>query len=155
MAILLLERKAGLAEFTDEVVNRPFVTKMIERIEFGVHPEAEAAGYEKMTTIIDIELKGGRTVSGRADFGKGSPANPMSDDELAGKFRECAAWGGLPKPNAEKIVDLVFGLEKVRNIRELTRLLSITAKSIDRQGRKGREGKTASVRHSRPRASGK
>ncbi|HEX2828903.1 MAG TPA: MmgE/PrpD family protein [Burkholderiales bacterium] len=128
MAILLLERKAGLAEFTDAVVNRRDVKKMIEKIDFGVHPEAEAAGYEKMTTIIDIELKDGRTLSGRADFGKGSPANPMTDEELAAKFRECAAWGGLPKPNAEKIVDLVFGLEKVRNIREITKLLSITAK---------------------------
>jgi len=53
---------------------------MIERIDYNVHPEAEAAGYEKMTTLIDIKLADGRTISGRADFGKGSPANPMSDD---------------------------------------------------------------------------
>jgi 2-methylcitrate dehydratase PrpD len=128
MAILLLERKAGLAEFTDQVVNRPNVRKMIERIEFSVHPEAEAAGYEKMTTIIDIECAGGRTVSGRADFGKGSPANPMSDAELSDKFRECAAWGGLPKASAEKVIDLVFNLEKLKSIRELTRLLAIARK---------------------------
>ena len=124
MAILLLQRKAGLAEFTDKVVNRPDVKKMIAKVEFGVHPEAEAAGYEKMTTIIDIELAGGRKVGGRADFGKGSPSNPMSDEELAGKFRECAAWGKLSKANAEKVVDLVFNLEKIRSIRELTRLLA-------------------------------
>jgi 2-methylcitrate dehydratase PrpD len=124
MAILLLERKAGLAEFTDKVVNRADVRKMIEKVEFGVHPEAEAAGYEKMTTIIDIELKDGRKISGRADFGKGSPANPMSDGELANKFHECAAWGKLPRANADKIVDLVFNLEKVKSIRELTRLLA-------------------------------
>lgn len=124
MAILLLERKAGLAEFTDQVVNRADVRKMIEKVEFGVHPEAEAAGYEKMTTIIDIELKDGRKISGRADFGKGSPTNPMSDEELANKFHECAAWGKLPRANADKIVDLVFDLEKVKSIRELTRLLA-------------------------------
>lgn len=128
MAILLLERKAGLAEFTDRVVNRADVRKMIEKIDFGVHPEAEAAGYEKMTTIIDIELAGGRTVSGRADFGKGSPANPMSDAELSEKFRECAAWGGLPKAGADKVIDLVFRLEKLKSIRELTRLLAIGRK---------------------------
>jgi 2-methylcitrate dehydratase PrpD len=128
MAILLLERKAGLAEFTDQVVNRPNVRKMIERIKFSVHAEAEAAGYEKMTTLIDIELADGRTVSGRADFGKGSPANPMSDAELSDKFRECAAWGGLPKASAEKVIDLVFNLEKLRSIRELTRLLAIGRK---------------------------
>ena len=124
MAILLLERKAGLAEFTDNVVNRPDVQKMIEKIEIGVHPEAEAAGYEKMTTIIDIELTDGRKISGRADFGKGSPANPMSDQELSDKFRDCAAWGKLSKANAKKIIELVFGLEKVKSIRELTRLLA-------------------------------
>ena len=124
MAILLLERKAGLAEFTDKVVKRPNVQRMIEKIEFGVHPEAEAAGYEKMTTIIDIELTDGRKIGGRADFGKGSPANPMTDDELAGKFRECAAWGKLPKASADKVVDMVFGLEKLKSIRELTKLLA-------------------------------
>ena len=123
MAILLLRRKAGLAEFTDEVVNRSDVKAMIEKIDYGVHPVAEAAGYEKMTTIIDIELTDGRKISGSADFGKGSPANPMTDDELANKFRECAAWGKLPGASAGKIVDLVFGLEKVKNIRELTKLL--------------------------------
>jgi 2-methylcitrate dehydratase PrpD len=125
MAILLLERKAGLAEFTDEVVNRPDVQKMIGRIEFGVHPEAEAAGYEKMTTLIEIQLTDGRSIGGRADFGKGSPANPMSDDELAAKFRECAAWGKLPAASADKVVEMVFNLEKLKSIRNLTRLLAV------------------------------
>jgi 2-methylcitrate dehydratase PrpD len=125
MAILLIERRAGLAEFTDKVVNRSDVRRMIEKIEFGVHPEAEAAGYEKMTTIIDIELADGRRIGGRADFGKGSPVNPMSDEELAGKFRECAAWGKLPKAAADKLVHMVLNLEKLKSIRELTKLLAI------------------------------
>jgi len=128
MAILLLERKAGLAEFTDHVVNRPDVQRMIERIEFGVHPEAEAAGYEKMTTLIDIELTDGRRIGGRADFGKGSPANPMSDEELVAKFRECAAWGKLPKASADKVVEMVFGLDKLKSVRALTRLLAVGGK---------------------------
>lgn len=126
MAILLLERKAGLAQFTDAVVRRSDVRRMMKKIEFGVHPEAEAAGYEKMTTLIDIELADGRTISGRADFGKGSPANPMSDAEVADKFRECAAWGGLPAASAKKIISLVFNLESLKSTRELTRLLAIT-----------------------------
>src|SRR6202165_5377570 len=82
MAILLLERKAGLEQYTDEVVNRPDVQAMIAKVNFGVHPEAEAAGFDKMTTIIEIELADGRVIKGRDVFGKGSPANPMSDDEL-------------------------------------------------------------------------
>jgi 2-methylcitrate dehydratase PrpD len=81
-----------------------------------------------MTTLIEIELADGRRIEGRADFGKGSPANPMSDDELATKFRECAAWGKLPKASADRVVHMVFNLEKLKSIRELTRLLAIGGK---------------------------
>src|SRR5438876_8328865 len=106
MAILLLERKAGLEQFTDAVVNRPDVQALLKRVEFGVHPEAEAAGFDKMTTLIEIELDDGLVVKGSADFGKGSPANPMSDEELFHKFRECAAWGGLDREQTQNLLDL-------------------------------------------------
>jgi 2-methylcitrate dehydratase PrpD len=120
MAILLLERRAGLAQFTDAVVLRPDVQSLIERIDFGVHPEAEAAGYEKMTTIIEIELVDGRVLSGRADFGKGSPADPMTDVELEAKFRDCAAWAGVSDPDARRVAATIWRIEDVRDIRELT-----------------------------------
>jgi len=123
MAILLLERKAGLPEFTDEVVNRADVQDMIRRIDFGVHPDAEAAGFDKMTTIIEIELSDGRVIKGAADFGKGSPTNPMTDDELQQKFRECAKWGGLDEAAAQRVIDCVWTIESLPNVRDLTRLL--------------------------------
>ncbi len=81
-----------------------------------------------MTTIIDIDLADGHRISGRADFGKGSPANPMSDTEVADKFRECAIWGGLPKANIERVIDQVFNLENLPRVRDLTRLLAITTR---------------------------
>src|SRR5262249_57278208 len=87
MAILLIERKAGLEQFTDEVVNRPDVQAMLQRVEFGVHPEAEAAGFDKMTTLIEIELVDGTVLKGRADFVKGSQANPMTAAALEDRFR--------------------------------------------------------------------
>ena len=84
---------------------------MIARIHFGVNPVAEAAGYNKMTTIIDIRLKDGRTISGRADFGKGSPAIPMSYDEVAEKFSDCAAFAKWPTAKAKAIIEAVRQLE--------------------------------------------
>ena len=123
MSILLLERKGGLEQFTDEVVNRPDVQAMIRKVRFGVHPEAEAAGFDKMTTIIEIELDDGKVIKGRADFGKGSPANPMTDEELSEKFRQCAAWGGLDRDRTKAVLDLVWRIEELRDVNELTRLL--------------------------------
>ena len=125
MAILLLERRGGLEEFTDAVVNRPDVQAMIAKVDFGVNAEAEAAGFDKMTTIVDIDLVDGRRVSGRADFGKGSPANPMSDAELSDKFRQCAAWGRVSSERAEAILATLWRIESVADINELTRLLGV------------------------------
>jgi 2-methylcitrate dehydratase PrpD len=123
MAILLLERKGGLEQFTDEVVNRPDVQAMIRKVSFGVHPEAEAAGFDKMTTIIEIELDDGKVIKGQADFGKGSPANPMTDEELSEKFRQCAAWGGLDRDQTKAVLDLVWKIEELADVNDLTRLL--------------------------------
>ena len=123
MAILLIERKAGLAQFTDEVVNRADVQAMIRRVSFGMHPEAEAAGFDKMTTLIEVELDDGTLLQGRADFGKGSPANPMSDAELEEKFRECAAWGGLGRDQAQEVLETAWKIESLEDVGELIRPL--------------------------------
>ncbi len=123
MAILLLDGKADQTKYTDAVVNRDDVKKMIERVRFYVDPEAENAGYDKMTTIIKITLKDGRIISGRADFGKGSPSDPMSYDEVAEKFRGCAAFAEWPSSKANQVIDMVRKLEDVSDVRALTALL--------------------------------
>lgn len=127
MAILLLDGRAGLAEFTDETVEREDVKAMIEKVDFVIDDEAEAAGYHLMTTLIDIELADGRKISGRADFGKGSPAFPMSYDEVAHKFHENAEFAGMGRARAEEIVDLVRGLENMASLDALTQRLITVA----------------------------
>jgi 2-methylcitrate dehydratase PrpD len=127
MAAALLFGQVGLTQFNDEVVNSRPVQETIKRVHFGVSPVAEAAGYDKMTTIIDIHMKDGQTISGRADFGKGSPANPMSYDEVAAKFMDCAAYARWPESKSKAIVSTVRKLEDLPDIRQLTTLLSLTA----------------------------
>jgi len=122
LAVLLLYGQATLAEFRDEVVNRREVQAMIHRVNFYVDPDADKAGFDKMTTILRIHLKNGKTLSGRADFGKGSPANPMTYEEVADKFRGNAAFANWPKQNAEMVVDLVLALERVDDARKLVAL---------------------------------
>src|SRR5215470_12464873 len=124
MAILLLDGKADQTKFTDSVVNRRDVQEMIGRVRFYTDPEAEKAGYDKMTTILKITLKDGRVISGRADFGKGSPTNPMSFDEVAEKFLGCAAFAEWPTSKANQVIEMVRKLEDVPDIRMMTALCS-------------------------------
>jgi 2-methylcitrate dehydratase PrpD len=119
MAILLIEGRAGLNEFVDEVISRPDVKAMIEKVDFVIDERAEAAGYHKMTTYIDITLKDGRKISGMADFGKGSPANPMSFEEVATKFHECAEFAGWQRSKADEVVSMVRDFDSLPSLDRL------------------------------------
>jgi 2-methylcitrate dehydratase PrpD len=124
MAIVLLDGKADQTKFTDAVVRRADVQEMVGRVRFYVDPEAENAGYDKMTTILKITLKDGRAFSGRADFGKGSPTDPMSYDDVAEKFLGCAAYAKWPGAKTNRVIELVRKLEQVSDISMLTALCS-------------------------------
>jgi len=124
IAIVLLERRAGLAQYTDAVVRRADVQEMVRRVNFYVDPEAEAAGFDKMTSLVRIRLKDGRVLSGHAQFAKGSPANPMSYAEVADKFRDCAEFARWPRGKAEPVIDLVAKLESAPDLGVLSSLLS-------------------------------
>ena len=124
LAILLLQRKASLGDFSETVVLRPDVQEMIGRINFYVDPAAESAGFDKMTSILRIHLKNGKVISGESAFGKGSPANPMSFDEAAVKFRGCAEYAGWSTEKMEKIIAFVKNLHTIPDVSVLSPLLA-------------------------------
>jgi 2-methylcitrate dehydratase PrpD len=124
LAILLLDRKAGLSQFSDAAVQRDDVQDMIRRINFYVDPEAESAGYDKMTSLLKIHLQDGTVITGRADFAKGSPANPMTFEEAATKFRGCAEYAKWPGAKTEKTIATVKALESTPDMSALSVLLS-------------------------------
>jgi len=125
LASILVLRKAGLLEYADEVVNRPDIQEVIRKTDYTVFSdeEAEANGWHLWTTFLDVTLKDGRTISARVDAAKGSADFPLTEDEVAEKFRDCAAFAKMPKGNTERAIELILNLEKVGDIRELTRLL--------------------------------
>jgi 2-methylcitrate dehydratase PrpD len=124
LAILLLRGKAGLSEFTDQVVQRADVQDMMRRINFYVDAEAEKAGYDKMTSLLKVHLKDGRVIAGQADFAKGSPDDPMTFEEAAAKFRGCADYAEWPRAKTETIIRFVKTVESAPDVSALLPLLS-------------------------------
>ena len=125
MSILLLDRKAGLVQFQDNVVQRADVQQMVKRIHFHIDPEAENAGLDKMTSIMKITMKDGKVFTGRAEFAKGSPANPMSYDEVADKFRGCAEFAKWPGAKTETVIATVKSFEKETDMSKLVAALTV------------------------------
>jgi 2-methylcitrate dehydratase PrpD len=126
LASLIVLRKAGLSEFTDEVVARRDIQQTIEKIDYGVYSddEARSGSYKRLTTFIEIVLKDGRRKAARAEIAKGNPEMPMSDAEVAEKFRECATFAGWPAAHADEVIDLISRIEELQDVRSLTCLLA-------------------------------
>jgi 2-methylcitrate dehydratase PrpD len=95
LAIVAIERQAGLGEFTTEMLNRPDVRAMMGKVEYTAYDVADD-GYTNVTTLIDVTLENGQILSGRADHARGSSRAPMDFDEVARKFRGCATYSCHP-----------------------------------------------------------
>jgi len=123
MAVGVLERKAGIAQFTDRKVRDPKVVELMKRVTLYVDQELEALGYDQVRSRIRIKLKGGKTVEGRADVARGHPLKPMNWGELGEKFRDCAGLV-LSHESMEDAIELVANLDKHRSILPLIRAIS-------------------------------
>ena len=122
LGILALERKGGIAQFTDEVVLRPDVREMMGRVSPYLHQGLEAKGFEKIRSLVELKLKDGRVLSKEADTSRGTPERPMTSSELADKFHDCAE-GIISDDNQARALSMVYQLEEVPDVGQLTALL--------------------------------
>jgi 2-methylcitrate dehydratase PrpD len=133
VSILLVEGKAGLGEFADEVVLRPEVQDMIGRSRFYVDEQHDTRGTHGESlqstlvegNIIKLYLKDGKVITGKSTFAKGSPENPMSYEEVAEKFRGNAAFANWPRQKAESVIETVKSLETWKDLSKLAAALTV------------------------------
>jgi 2-methylcitrate dehydratase PrpD len=123
VAAALQRRRVTLAEFTDETVLSPGIQALIAKVDYSAFEKREE-GYSNVTTLITVTLEDGRTISLRADYGKGSPRRPMNYDDVAEKFRGCAAYAGWPDEKTEAVIEMVGALDRLPAMDRLTRLLT-------------------------------
>ena len=121
---MLLEREARLRHFTDDYVRRPEVQRVIRLVDYRTVDPAEARRLDctLVTTLERIRVVHGRT--DRIDYGKGSLANPMTEDEVADKLRDCAGFCGWPADKTERIVAMIDTLSELADVRQLADCLS-------------------------------
>ena len=122
LAILVLDRKGGIAQFTDETVARPDVRQMMAKVQPYLHEELEALGFQRIRSLVEVNLLDGTVLSKEATTSRGTPDRPMTQEELAAKFHDCAQ-GILTSDVERSVLDLIYRLDSVADVAELTSLL--------------------------------
>jgi 2-methylcitrate dehydratase PrpD len=123
LAIAILRRKVGIAEFRDDVVTSPEVQEMMKRCRHVVDPEIDAQGFQHLDTRVTVRLKDGRVLEKVASFATGHPRKPMTRRQLEEKFFECAELS-IDHERARLAADMIWGLEDLEHVGKLHEMLT-------------------------------
>lgn len=115
------------------IYNDPRVKALAQKVEVETHPQAEELIMSKIKanrppvfwdTIVEITARG-RKFTMEVPAPRGAPANPMTETELIGKFRNNASYSMLKTSKTKQIINVVNQLERVSDVNELAQLLII------------------------------
>jgi 2-methylcitrate dehydratase PrpD len=127
VARALIDRRMGLAQFTDEKVRDPAVRELMTKVKVEVPPELSAEVVRgKVPQIaapifMEMRLRDGRSIKRRIDYYRGDPNRPLTDDDVAEKFRDCAAT--VLKPDRiETVLDIMINIERLDDTARLVAL---------------------------------
>jgi len=123
LACILVKRRAGIREYTTEVVNSPELRDAMRKVKTILDPKLAGMGTDKMRSVFEVELQDGRVLSRVADTARGTPEKPLKDAELDDKFRECASFV-LKEDGIDQVLKMIRRIEEISNIKELTALLT-------------------------------
>jgi len=121
VATALVRKGIKPGYFTDECIRDPRIRRLIDRMELVAAIPAERAPAAEVRVLMDDgTLFKAETAYPRGDIYR----SPLSPDEIRAKYRDNVAYSQtVSSQNAEKVLDLVESLEKIDDVREITRLL--------------------------------
>lgn len=126
IALCLLGIPTGPQWFNGKHLSNPRVRELADRVRFHHWPEADALyGKVKRELIsrVAIETADGRSFEKEVRLPRGDPRNPMTDEELRGKFLSLAG-PVLGQAQAADICTEIWNLEEVGDCATLARCLA-------------------------------
>lgn len=118
MACALLDGDVTRASFTDEKIRDPRVLALLDKIKIVETAECNAGYPDGIPNNIIITLADGRTLNRKVSYPRGHAGNPMTDDEVFGKFRKLAD-GVVSAATMDRIINLAMSMDEQSDIRPL------------------------------------
>ena len=122
LAVSLLDRWAGLAQYTPERAADPALLPIMRCVDVVVD-NSIPVNMAFFPSIVTVTLKDGRRLTERVDVPVGYPSRPLSQDQVTTKARDCCA-GVLEEQQFDDLVDVVTHLEDHPDIGVLGAALS-------------------------------
>ena len=119
LAAMLLDGRVDLDSFTDDYCNAPRMRASLDKVQVNAHAEWPNDQASRRNSPVTITMHGGRTFTRTVDKVRGSPGNPMTRDELVGKYRGCASR----VLNAERLEHSITALEALDKVPAATDLM--------------------------------
>ncbi|MEC9341696.1 MAG: MmgE/PrpD family protein [Pseudomonadota bacterium] len=110
LASALLRGRAGLAQFEGEALHDADVRALAGKGTACLDEEAERGYPNTWSASVTLRLDNGESLAETVSDPKGDPENPLSQGELEEKFRELAAYGGVPASHADDLIAWVAQL---------------------------------------------
>ena len=117
-AIALLHGRASLNEYTEEMLDIPQLKEMMSRVRCVEDDALEADYPRKWPAWVEVVTTDGGTLRAEIQYPKGDPGNPLSWEELEGKFRALTE-PVISSQKQEQIISAVRGLDDMDDVREL------------------------------------
>jgi len=96
---------------------------MMTRVQTVFDAEIEARGFDKMRSIVEVDLADGRKLVQPSDERyRGSLEKPFTRAELIEKFTDCASVV-LSAEKIRRASEMIESVDRLANIRELTAAL--------------------------------
>jgi 2-methylcitrate dehydratase PrpD len=123
MSAIALRRRAGIREFTDEFVASASVQAMMAKVDTVHDQQIEARGFDKMRSIVEVDLVDGRKLSQPSDERyRGGPEKPFTRAELHEKFTDCASLVLSPE-GITRALEAIESVDRLASVRELVAAL--------------------------------
>jgi 2-methylcitrate dehydratase PrpD len=100
----------------------PEVARLASGMTLVHDPDLDASYPERYTSVVELALRDGRTVSRRVEFARGTRENPLTADEVRAKYLRLAG-PVVPRARAEALMAAVDRLDRARDLAPLAALL--------------------------------
>lgn len=115
IATALRHGRVGLGDFSARRLADPEIRLLMQKVRLHEDPELSRAYPHRWPARVEVHTSEGKTLRGACEFPKGDPENPLTQEELLGKFGDLTA-GLISDSGARALAKRVMDLENIPRV---------------------------------------